>query len=77
MEKLSSVLKLINELFKKHNDKSTQGAGQGETGWVAAGVGPSPRLGWREGAKDATAPVLSCPVPVWGRLLAFSQKENH
>lgn len=56
------------------------GAGQGETGCMAAGMGvmgPPPWLCWREGAEDAAASVPSYPVRDWGRLLAFSQQENH
>lgn len=80
MEKLSSVLKLINELFK--NDKSAWGTGQGETSWVAAGLGamgPSPRLGWREGAEDTAAPVPSLCLFGGGFLLFPRRKiiENY
>lgn len=78
MEKLSSVLELTNELFKKHNDKSGRGA-----------VGPAGRqLGWARGVHlpgqaagrerrmlQLRSRLILC---TFGEgFLLFSQEENH
>lgn len=77
MEKLSSVLKLINELFKKHKSAGARGRVT-LAGWQPAGCdGSMSPVGLQGGAEDATAPVPSHPRHVWGGLLAFSQKENN